>query len=169
MKHTKWIAYFLVALLLLSMVACGEENPPAGSSDVVPFSLTYQGVTVIPHEKAAPIIAALGEGYEYHESTSCAFVGLDKVYTYADIEIYTYPKGDEDFVLSVALRSDAVATDKGITIGSSGDEVIDAYGEGELHGSVSDGEIGYTAGNTYLKFLTRAGNVYYVEYGAITE
>ena len=167
MKHMKWMAYSLIILLLLAMVACGEETPPV--SDGIPFSLTCHGVTVTPHEKVTPVIAALGEGYEYHESASCAFEGLDKVYTYADIEIYTYPKGDEDYVLSVALRSDAVTTDKGLTIGSSCDEVLDAYGEGEIKGSAADGEIGYEAGNTYLKFLTRGGDVYYVEYGAITE
>ena len=51
------------------------------------------------------------EDYEYSESISCAYNGLDKIYDFTNLGfvVYTYPDGDKDFVLEVSVYSDEIS------------------------------------------------------------
>jgi hypothetical protein len=53
---------------------------------------------------------------------------MDKVYTYTGYEVRTYPDGDKDIIQDICLSSKDFSTDKGITAGSSLDDVTAAYG-----------------------------------------
>ena len=68
------------------------------------------------NEDASAVVEELGEADDYFESESCAFEGLDKVYTYPGFTLNTYPVDDKDYVLSVVFRDDTVSTDEGISI-----------------------------------------------------
>ena len=113
----KCLIYLLLVAMVLSFVACKDNDPPAEEGKTYTFT---SGTTKIAiNDDAAPILAALGEWRDYDESPSCAFEGLDKVYTYAGFEIQTYPTGEKDFVYLIELYDDTVATEKGIRIGDT--------------------------------------------------
>ncbi len=50
------------------------------------------------NEDVAPILSGLGNYNNYAESPSCAFKGLDKIYSYSGFDLYTYPKGSVCFL-----------------------------------------------------------------------
>lgn len=82
------------------------------------------------------VIAVLGDDYEYSEAVSCAYDGMDKTYAYSDIEIYSWPDGEVDKVNEIMIFSDLYMTARGITVGSTLDEVTAAYGQGDTVGSM---------------------------------
>ncbi len=123
----KWkrFAFVLAALLLLvSLTACTDTQ--SGSK---PYAFTVNGVTITADAEVAPIVKALGEPLQYDESPSCAFEGLDKIYTYAGFDIQTYQKEGVDYVYCVYFTDDTVATAEGIAIGSTLAAVDAAYGD----------------------------------------
>jgi hypothetical protein len=130
------------------------------------FEFAANGVSIPMNVDAAPIIEALGEPVEYFEAASCAFQGLDKIYTYNGFEINTYPLEEKDYIASVYFLDDSVTTDKGIYLGASFDEVVEAYGEDYVEES---GQYTYTLGDTTLAFLIEEDSVTSITYTAIVE
>ena len=156
----KILIFLLLATMVLSLVACkNNDNPPAEEGKTYTFAV---GTTKIAIDAdAAPILAALGQWRDYAESTSCAFEGLDKVYTYAGFEIQTYPMGEKDFVYMVILQDDTVATEKGIRIGSAKDAITAAYGTPDEETATA---LTYRGKGMYLQFLLRDGAVTSIQY-----
>ena len=110
-----------------------------------------------------PVKEALGEPTSYYESISCAFEGMDKIYTYGSIQITTYTEKDVDYIYTIVLLDDGIATPEGIYIGSDVLNVISAYGEMELEQNV----VIYTQGNTSITLGFRDGVVVSITYTAI--
>ena len=106
----------------------------------------------------------LGKEKNYFESASCAFEGLDKEYTYNGFVLKTYPLNDVDYVASITLQDDTVATPEGIAIGSELADVTAAYGD-----SSSDTKCEYVKGDSQLLILLENGVVTSIQYVAITE
>ena len=70
--------------------------------------------------------------FEYSDSISCAYNGLDKIYDFSDsgFVIYTYPDGDKDYVLEVTVSSEEIKQQDGkVFVGMSKDELVALYGE----------------------------------------
>ncbi len=187
------ISLTLALLLALALTACGGQEPqdpgkdtgdgtvstdpaqsePAQSDPAqkeVPspkanskLVFTYRGCPLPMNAEFAPLLDYIGEADSYFEAASCAFDGLDKTYTYSDIEIITYPDEDVDYISSIRLLSSAASTPEGITIGSSRDEVVAAYGEDcEIIGN----EYTYTDGDAHLIIIFEGDAVVSVEYAA---
>ncbi|HHT53972.1 MAG TPA: hypothetical protein GX011_03440 [Clostridiales bacterium] len=150
---------FTLILLFFMLPGCGEVEETPGEEEK--FSFVYNGVEIVPGEDIAPVLAALGEPTGYYEAASCAFEGLDKIYTYGGVQINTYPDGEVDRVLSVVLFDDACLTPEGVGIGSELKAVVAAYGE-DYTGT--ENSITYTRGDTELKFLIKDGCVSSVQY-----
>jgi hypothetical protein len=93
---------------------------------------------------------------------------LDKIYVYSGFRIETYTKGGVDYIRSVELTDDSVATPEGITIGSSKDGVIAAYGEADR---ATDTALTYenTEKGMKLQILLRDGKVTNIQYLKIVE
>lgn len=112
-----------------------DDSTPASQETkaaVNGYAFVSNGVTVEIDADAAPVIAALGEPVSYFESASCAFEGIDKVYSYDGFEIDTYPSEDgRDLISAVILNSEEVKTAENVRIGDSRDAMIAAYGETE--------------------------------------
>lgn len=131
------LTFALSLALVLTLAACGgQKSEPSGQVPDAPapaaqskYVLTYRDCPLPMNAEFAPLLDFLGEPDSYFEAASCAFDGLDKTYTYAGLEIITYPDGDRDFISSVRILDNTVATAEGITIGSTQDDVADAYGE----------------------------------------
>lgn len=185
----KLIGLFLIMCLVL--VGCGNKEPEKQEQDnkvedsnveqqdsskeevsdkteetVKGYAFEFNGVTIPMNVQAAPVIEALGEPNQYFESASCAFQGLDKFYTYSGFEVSTYPNGDEDYIYTVYFLDDSVETEKGIYLGATLDEVIQAYGDNYTE---KDGAYTYTLDGTTLTFLIEDGTVAAITYSALVE
>jgi hypothetical protein len=87
---------------------------------------------------------------------------MDKVYTYEGYEIKTYPVGDKDYVQDICMSTDDFATPEGVTIGSTLDDVVKAYGEDyELIGKMYKY---YFTEDTYMYFFIMNEGVKYFGY-----
>ena len=84
----KLIALALALTLALTLAACGGDTPAETTAPAAPqvnaptlpdpasWKYTVQGVDIMMHAPAAPILEALGEPVSYTEEASCAFTGL---------------------------------------------------------------------------------------------
>ncbi len=118
------------------------------------------------NEDVAPILSGLGDYSNYAETPSCAFEGLDKIYSYNGFDLYTYPKGSTDYVNSIYFIDDSVATPEGIRLGSTVEEMLAAYGEDYVE---EYGVYTYTKEKSTLSFIVTDGVIESIEYVAITE
>lgn len=190
MKKTATISILLLLITAL-LAGCGsgdktpdtsgeptDSQPTASQTGLTPttdpsqpqeqtaeFIFETSGLSIRFGENAAPIIRALGEPQNYFESPSCAFDGIDKIYYYNGFELFTFPKGDEDFVLSVNLTDDSVTTKEGIYLGMTLEKVIAAYGEDF---DQNFGQYTYTRGGATLSFLIEDNKIVVITYTYIT-
>lgn len=123
-------------------------------------------VTIGMNEDVAFALSSLGEYSNYAESPSCAFKGLDKIYSYGGFDLYTYPIESTDYVNSIYFVDDSVSTPEGIRLGSTVEDMLAAYGEDyeEEYGVYT-----YTKDKSTLSFIVTDGVIESIEYVAITE
>ena len=142
-----------------------EASESATEAEITGFTFITGDTVIAMNADAAPILEELGEWENYVETTSCAFKGLDKTYSYPGFDLYTYPLNGKDNVNSVYFVDDTVSTPEGIHIGSTKEEMEAAYGtdyEEEF------GAYTYTKDKSKLQFLVTDGVIDSVEYTAIT-
>jgi hypothetical protein len=165
MNMKKIICMMLSILTLFTFVSCGDGE---ADTDAKNYVFVSGNVTIKLDDPAEPILSALGEPRQYRESPSCAFDGLDKLYVYAGFKLQTYPQNGKDFILSVELTDDSVATPEGIAIGATKDQVVTAYGTPD---SETDTALTYKSDSskTTLQFLLRDGKVTNILYLRETE
>ena len=175
-----FIILALAALLCIGLIACGSaqnsktgdaastktEEPTenaktenAGTEDGYTFVLN--GVKIALNAEMAPIVEKLGEPNKYFESESCAYQGLDKVYTYGGVTINTYPADGVDYVLEVVLRDDTVATTDGVSIGDEQRKVEEVYGTPSV---TRENAACYVKAGTQLTFIFADGAVSAINY-----
>lgn len=164
MKNMKKIFAAATLIAALGLTACGGSDK--GSSSGGGYSFTSGSTKIEMGVDASKVVDELGEADDYFESESCAFEGLDKVYTYPGFKLNTYPDGDKDYVLSVVFMDDTVSTDKDISIGSTKDEVTEAYGEASEE---SASKLVYESGDTELVIGLNGDSVSSVEISAVVE
>jgi len=130
------------------------------------YVFTYNGIEIRMNAEADSIIEALGDDYSYFEAASCAYEGMDKVYTYGSIVVRSYTKDGVDYIAAVELKDDTVATAEGIRVGSTEDEVRAAYGEDGKEGTSG---VEYTKGDSFISFIFEDGRTVAITYTAIVE
>ena len=175
MKKMRVYAAAAMLVMGLSLSACGGGDSEKGSQEASAktestakggYSFTSGSVKVEMGADASKVVDELGEADDYFESESCAFEGLDKVYTYPGFKLNTYPVDDKDYVLSVVFMDDTVETEEGISIGSTKDEVTEAYGDPTKENGSS---MVYEKGETKITFGVKGDEVSTVEISAIVE
>lgn len=124
------------------------------------YVFVASGVTVEVDADMAPVLQALGEPASYFEAASCAFEGLDKIYTYNSFEIDTYPLQDQDLVSAIILKDDSVTTAEGICIGDSLEKLQETYGDG----AQENGMLVYEKDGMKLCFILQDDNIISIEY-----
>ena len=70
--------------------------------------------------------------YEYFESISCEYNGLDKIYDFTDAGfiVYTYPSEGKDYVLEVTVSSEDIKQNNNTVYnGMTKQQLIDLFGE----------------------------------------
>lgn len=111
--------------------------------------------------EAGPVLEQLGEPNSYFEAPSCAFEGVDKMYTYGSFELDTYPMGDKDYISAVIFKDDSITTPEGVGIGDSREKLMEAYG-GE--GTEELGMTVYRKDDMKLCFIFQGDSIASVEY-----
>ena len=144
----------------VSQAEAPKEPPHSG------FLFQSGDVTIGMNEDVAFALSGLGEYSNYAESPSCAFKGLDKIYSYSGFDLYTYPIESTDYVNSIYFLDDSVSTPEGIHLGSTVEDMLAAYGEDyeEEYGVYT-----YTKDKSTLSFIVTDGVIESIEYVAITE
>lgn len=147
-----------------SSPATSAPTPDANAKSKYYFE--YNDVKIYMNDEAKPILDKLGEPMSYFESPSCAFQGMDRIYSYSGFDIYTYTDGDDgpEYIFTVAFMSDAVSTTEGISIGDKVDKVVSQYGEDYKE---SSNQYVYSDQNSKLSFLIESGEVTAIEYNMI--
>lgn len=125
------------------------------------YVFTYRDVEVEIDAEATPILEKLGEANSYFEAASCAFNGLDKMYTYSSFELDTYPMGDKDYVSLILFKDDSISTAEGVSIGDPEEKIVQVYGDDALE---EDGMIVYQKDGMKLCFIVNEGSVSSIEY-----
>lgn len=136
-----------------------SETPEQASS--AGFVFEANGISIPMHAEAAPILKQLGKPQSYFESQACAFPGLNKIYQYSSFDVYAYEKDGVDYIASVILFDDTVATKEGVTMFNKKSDVIKAYGDkftNNLNLYV------YDQGKSQLRFVIENDQVTSIEY-----
>ena len=181
----KRVISVLMAVMMFSLVACGSEKSSTsggsssssktssdnGSADAGKgtakepqadaYKFEYKGVSIAVDADVSGIISALGDADSYHEEKSCAFEGLDKVYTYGSIEIDTYPDGDIDRVSSIIILDDLVKTPEGVSLYNTVDDMKAAYGSNYTEDT---NLFVYEKGGMKLRFIIKDNEIASIEY-----
>lgn len=172
MKRTAPVlALALIAALALTLAAC--SGTPTGSATGTPsaaptsaaqgYVFVAKGATIAMNAPAAPILTQLGAWTSYSEAASCAYQGLDKTYTYPSFQLVTYTQDDVEYVESLLILDDTVATPEGIFLGASLADVKAAYGSDFAQNL---GLYTYTKGAMSLQFLFENDQLTQIEYVA---
>jgi len=161
----------LVAVLLPLCFACAETDAAVSPlEENYYFSVQSTGMTepanILVDTDFAAALALLGEPLSCFESESCAFQGLDKVFTFPGFMVNTYPQEGLDFVASVFLMDDTVTTVEGAYIGMHIDELAPLYPEMPV---AAESSVSYTKGGCVLSFMHDAdGYITAITYTSLT-
>ena len=107
-----------------------EKNENTRQEDLTEnkgYLFVYNDILIEIDALANPIIEKLGEANSYFEAPSCAFEGIDKMYTYNSFEIDTYPMNDNDYVSAIIFKDDTITTNEGVGIGDSKEKLLEVY------------------------------------------
>ena len=184
----KKLILMMTMVLVVMLCACGGENTKTIEGEVAATTdntqtteevteekagestVSYKGYAYIHNDvvieidaQAAPIIEQLGDAISYFEAPSCAFEGIDKIYTYTSFEIDTYPLEGVDYVSGVTFKDDSITTPEGIAIGDSIDKVKEVYGS---EFAEENGMIVYEKDDMKLCFIVADDAVVSIEYAS---
>lgn len=121
----------LLALLLclaLPVCALAVEIPALTKDDLV-FTLEEQPITL--GDPIAPALGLLGK-MEITSAPSCMFFGYDREYSNDRFIVATVPSQPDgsDSIESVTVLVSGIPTARGVAVGMTKQQVIEAYGEG---------------------------------------
>ena len=141
--------------MLICFVGCDKEE--------VDYSFKSGEVGFSVNHDADAVIEKLGDPIDLVETPSCGGgEEPDREYTYSGFKFNTVNENGVNKIVKIVLTDDSVSTPEGISIGSSRDEVIAAYGENFTENAT--GTLIYTAGATKLMLGFTDGSVSAVHY-----
>jgi len=160
-KITAIIAVLTFTICLLC--ACVNGGTEANGEEEKSYHFIYKGVEIVPGDEMEPLKNKLGEPTSYYESVSCAFEGMDKIYTYGSVQITTYTEKNVDYIYTIVLLDDSVTTPEGLYIGADALKVESAYGDMRA----DQNPLTYVRGNSSITIGLRDGAVVSITYTAI--
>lgn len=118
------MAFLLVTIFFLT--GCGKADKGTDESKV---EFYVNNVSLVPGEDFSKVKNDLGDPVDVMEAASCYFEGNDKIFTYDDYEVRTYPKDGTDVIQDICVKTDKFKTGKGITVGAGLSDITKAYGD----------------------------------------
>ena len=164
----------LAMLLVLGLCACGNDDstgattePTKGgnktpSTTPVGYTFTYNDYQFGVGMAVESVLKELGEPNDKETSASCAFGGQDTTYYYNGLQISTNDEDGYEKIYSIYLEDDLVATEKGVSVGNTAEQVKDAYGEPDA--SSTENCLIYAKDGMYLKFILKDNKVSAIDY-----
>lgn len=142
-----------------------ETTQPKNESNAAPaFALTVGTFTIRMDQNIQEVLDTMGEPLGVFEAPSCAFDGIDRIFSFPGLQIHTYPLDESDFIHTISIRDDSIMTQNGIYLGNSLDNVLAAYGDNYQQ---EFGMFTFTKGVTTLQFLIEYDMVVAITYGLI--
>lgn len=138
-----------------------SENNAEGTT----LSIKYDNVEVTPGKEFKA--EQIKEEANVSEIQSCAFDGMDKVYTYENFEVTVASVDGKDTIYSVYFDNDEVATTEGVRVTDTKDKMIEKYGT-EYKEELGNKYI-YKDGNVELSFIIENDIITAIEYTLVTE
>ena len=158
----KFIKIFVILFVSLALVACGNKDEEKVEEKAL-YTLKMNGVNLTPGEEFTS--SKIEEEPVISKIPSCAFEGEDTVYTYSNYEVTVANVDGKDVIYSVYFIQD-ISTPEGISIGSSKEDVIKAYGEDY---KIENNEMIYTSDNHSLSFILSGDTVISIEYDLVVK
>ena len=164
MKQTRLLAGILLVLLLLSAASCGVNSNSVKEPDEAGYFKFGNYVFAIDAEVTDAVLEQFGEQTKVPANApNCAFDGKGMLYTFSGFEVETYAKNGKNYFYGVYLFDDSISADReSITIGSTKDEVLAAYGQAD---DAKEGSLTYHRKGMDLLFFfreDRVTNIYYL-------
>jgi len=94
-----------------------ENSQGASVSTEGQYCFSFNGYTIMPGTEVQPIIAALGDNYEFLEDFSCAHQGSDTFYMYEGFTIMC-AKTDSEIITKIIIE-DSLTDCNGLHVGDS--------------------------------------------------
>lgn len=157
-KTVRKVMAFLLVLSMCAPIVFSTKGEAAKG-----YYFKYSGVSVTMGSKAKKLIKAAGKPSALKKKKSCAFKGYDRTRQYSGfiLSTYTNSKKGAEYVNGITFTSSSVKTKEGIHIGSSKQDVIDAYGKKNPNEA---GFMIYTKGKTKLLIRVESNKVTMLRY-----
>ncbi len=102
-----------------------------------------------------------GGEYRYYESVSCAYQGMDMIYTFDSFEVHVNTVDGADIITGISILDDMVSIPEGLKIGDGRDDMTDCLGtDFEQSGNTYT----YEKDGTLISVLIKDGSVRSIEY-----
>ncbi len=135
----KIVVLLFCGVLILSTAACAGESSSGTDKSTVPVTTSAPvakiDTVVINGQELSlfsqitdDLIATLGTPTDIQKAPSCHYDGEDTIYTYDSFVLYTYAQDESEILYLIEIKDNSIKTSEDISIGSSYDDVICAYG-----------------------------------------
>lgn len=129
----------------ISIEASETEALPEGK-----YRFSYNGFEIVPGAKVETALAAFGDDYDRQEVASCAYQGVDIVYTYPGFTLYAYTDAGVEYINVIEVTNSLINCG-GISVGDSIKKAKELYGEPSVG---DDFGVLYHDGKTELQIST---------------
>lgn len=163
----KIIRYMVLLCLILCFLTACEDVNKDDTKQLMETQIQVGDTVISLDEDMAEVLASLGESKDYTETKSCLYDGYDKVYTYDQVVITAYPKGDRDYVSGMEVTSAAVKLSSGLKVGDSLDVIKEKYDSDEL--VINNDTCLYETENYGVQFYLTGDDIDGIEIYKITE
>lgn len=129
-----------------------ENSQGAAVSTEGQYCFNFNGYTIMPGMEVQPIIAVLGDNYEYLEDFACAHQGSDTFYMYEGFTIMCAKTDSE--IISRIIIEDSLTDCNGLHVGDSFADAKALLGTPAVE---DDFELKYVASDTELRINSATG------------
>lgn len=114
------------------------------------YKFVYNGYEIAPGSKADSALAAFGDDYDRMEVASCAYQGVDIIYTYPSFTLYAFSDNGVEYINVIEVE-DPIIDCGGFSVGDNISAVKAVYGEPVVE---DDYGVLYRSGETELQIST---------------
>lgn len=171
MRIKKAVSILCAAVLALGIFAGCQGGAPSettkeSKTGPASYKCSWKDVDLTPGSDCKKAVEALGADYKVFSGADCAYEGVNTVYDYTDVTIYSYTdKGSEDELISIVeLKGADLKTPEGVGNGDTPDKIKEVYGDPEVE---NKGGLLYKSDKIELSFFVKDGKVSSMTYAVI--